>query len=209
MPRQTSPPPEALATPEYWDARYTVDPATFDWFKNPASLHPFLAKHLPPAPSNPSILHLGCGNSLLPEDLHKRGYTDQLSVDFSEVVIRDMKVKYEGFEGLRWEVMDVRDMHGVGDGVVGVAVDKGTLDAMLSGSLWDPPEEVRRNTKAYIDEVARVLKSGGLFLYITYRQPHFIKPIITREDVWPGFEIESIQEEGGMFEYFGFVMRKK
>lgn len=54
-----------------------------------------------------------------------------------------------------------------------------------------------------------MLKSGGLFLYITYRQPHFVKPIITREDVWPDFEVESIQEEGGMFEYFGFAMRKK
>jgi len=86
-----------------------------------------------------------------------------------------MKAKYKDFEGLRWEVMDVREMRGVGDGEFGVAIDKvyfcfpayclkgmmanegerrqGTLDAMISGSLWDPPEEVRRNTKAYIDEV--------------------------------------------------------
>ena len=34
-----------------------------------------------------------------------------------------------------------------------VAIDKGTLDAMISGSLWDPPEQVRRNTGLYIDEV--------------------------------------------------------
>ncbi|KAG0632988.1 S-adenosyl-L-methionine-dependent methyltransferase [Tuber brumale] len=209
MPRQTSPPLEALATPEYWNARYTTDSTPFDWFKNPTSIHPFLTKHLPSPTPNLSILHLGCGNSLLPEDLHRRGYKDQTNIDFSEVVIRDMKAKCEGLEGLRWEVMDVREMHGVGDGEVDVAIDKGTLDAMLSGSLWDPPEDVRRNTKAYVDEVARVLKSGGLFLYITYRQPHFVKPIISREDVWLGFEIESIQEEGGMFEYFGFVMRKK
>ncbi|CAZ79236.1 unnamed protein product [Tuber melanosporum] len=209
MPRRASPPLEALATPEYWNTRYATDSTPFDWFKNPTSIHPFLTKHLPPPTSNPSILHLGCGNSLLPEDLHRRGYEDQTGLDFSEVVIRDMKAKYEGFEGLRWEVMDVREMRGVGDGAVDVAIDKGTLDAMLSGSLWDPPEEVRRNTKAYVDEVARVLKGGGLFLYITYRQPHFVKPIIGREDVWPSFEIESIQEEGGMFEYFGFVMRKK
>lgn len=124
MPRRTSPPPEALATPEYWDTRYTADPTPFDWFRNPTSIHPFLTKHLPPPTSNPSILHLGCGNSLLPEDLHKRNYKDQTSIDFSEVVIRDMKAKYEGFEGLRWEVMDVREMRGVGDGEFGVAIDK-------------------------------------------------------------------------------------
>jgi len=34
---------------------------------------------------------------------------------------------------------------------------QGTLDAMISGSLWDPPEEVRRNTKAYIDEVSPLM----------------------------------------------------
>lgn len=54
----------------------------------------------------------------------------------------------------------------------------------------------------------RVLKPGGTFLYITYRQPHFIKPIITRDMVWPDFKIETLQAEGGMFEYFGFVMTK-
>lgn len=53
-----------------------------------------------------------------------------------------------------------------------------------------------------------MLKPGGTFLYITYRQPHFIKPIITRDKVWPDFQIESLQAEGGMFEYFGFVMTK-
>lgn len=53
------------------------------------------------------------------------------------------------------------------------------------------------------------MKKGGVFLYITYRQPHFIKPIVTRENIWPGFEIENLQAEKGMFEYFGFVMRKK
>ena len=36
---------------------------------------------------------------------------------------------------------------------IDVAIDKGTLDAMISGSLWDPPDVVRTNTKKYIDEV--------------------------------------------------------
>ena len=48
--------------------------------------------------------------------------------------------------------MDVRKM-AFEDETFDVAIDKGTLDTMISGSLWDPPEEVRRCTREYIDEV--------------------------------------------------------
>lgn len=30
---------------------------------------------------------------------------------------------------------------------------KGTLDAMLHGSLWDPEDDVKENAGAYVDEV--------------------------------------------------------
>jgi hypothetical protein len=33
-------------------------------------------------------------------------------------------------------------------------------------------------------KVQRVLKDDGVFLYVTYRQPHFIKPILNREVEW-------------------------
>jgi len=54
-----------------------------------------------------------------------------------------------------------------------------------------------------------VLKPGGLFLYITYRQPHFVKPAIEREGKWK-LEVEKLEDAdgGGGFEYFGYVMRK-
>ncbi|KAL0640025.1 hypothetical protein Q9L58_000853 [Maublancomyces gigas] len=80
---------------------------------------------------------------------------------------------------------------------------------MLSGSLWDLEDHVKENTTKYINEVVRILKPGGTFLYITYRQPHFIKPIIARDKIWSSLEIQSLQNEGGMFEYFGFVMKKR
>lgn len=55
--------------------------------------------------------------------------------------------------GIQWEVGDVRDMSGFADNSIDIAFDKGTLDAMIYGSLWDPPEEVLNNTARYIDEV--------------------------------------------------------
>lgn len=79
-----------------------------------------------------------------------------------------------------------------------------------AGSLWDPPADVRANISAYLDCVARVLKPGGLFVYITWRQPHFIRPLLQREGVWTA-EVETLADEpggGGMLEYFGWVVRK-
>lgn len=88
-----------------------------------------------------------------------------------------------------------------------IAIDKATLDAMLYGSLWDPIPEVRENVGGYVDEVARLLRPGGKWLYVTWRQPHFILPLVQREGVWV-VEREVIAEGAGMFEYYGFVMRK-
>lgn len=141
-------------------------------------------------------------------DLHDIGYSKQSNVDFSTVVIEAMRIKYAGLN-TTWQVMDVRNLS-FSDASVDTAIDKGTLDAFLHGSLWDPPDDVRDNVGRYVDEVARVLKPGGMWLYITYRQPHFLKPLLSREGVWDlSVEIlEDSESGGGGFEYFGFVMRK-
>lgn len=59
-------------------------------------------------------------------------------------------------------------------------------------------------------QVARVLKKEGQWLYITYRQPHFLKPLLTREDIWD-LKVDVLEElgGGGGFEYFGFIMKKR
>ncbi|TKA79859.1 hypothetical protein B0A49_01567 [Cryomyces minteri] len=200
---------EELAHPAYWDTRYSgddPDAATYDWLRTFSKIAPFFAKHLPPASSIPRILQLGCGNSTLSYDLYSQSYHDQTNVDFSPIVIDAMRAKHPE---MKWVVMDVRKL-AFEDGSYDVAIDKATLDAMLYGSLWDPPDEVKANIKAYVDEIARVLRPGGKWLYITWRQPHFIKPLLQRPDVWT-LEVETLADEpggGGMLEYFGFVMTK-
>jgi SAM-dependent methyltransferase len=143
----------------------------------------------------------------LTADLHRLGYTHQTSVDFSQVVIDAMKSKYAQLD-TQWILMDVRELD-LRDASVDIAVDKGTLDAFVHGSLWDPPDDVRPNVAKYVDEVARVLKPGGLWLYVTYRQPHFMKPLLTREKMW-GLSVEILEDPDGAggFDYFGFVMER-
>lgn len=141
-------------------------------------------------------------------DLHDVGYTKQTSIDFSSVVIDAMKHKYVALN-TTWQVMDVRSLEFLNSSI-DIAIDKGTLDAFLHGSLWEPPDDVRESVGKYVDEVARVLKKGGMWLYITYRQPHFLKPLLIREEVWDlSVEVLEDPDGGGGFEYFGFVMRKK
>lgn len=58
---------EELAHPEYWDQRYSnpeSEEDTFEWFKSYEKLQSFFSKHLPPTHAEPSIIHLGNGNSV-------------------------------------------------------------------------------------------------------------------------------------------------
>ncbi|KAF2102820.1 S-adenosyl-L-methionine-dependent methyltransferase [Rhizodiscina lignyota] len=195
---------DELAFASYWDKRYETgdhldDQPTHEWFRGFDSLKPWLSKHLfdaRPAERDPVIIHLGCGDSTIPHDLHVLGYSRQICVDFSAVVIQQMRERYADDSGIEWKCADVRALPEPA-GSVDVAFDKGTLDAMIFGSPWDPPETVMR-----------ILKDDGIFLYVTYRQPHFVRPLLNRHDQWD-VVVETLSDGDGSFEYYAFVLRKK
>ncbi|KAK6441300.1 hypothetical protein LTR95_002467 [Oleoguttula sp. CCFEE 5521] len=203
---------KALATPEYWNSRYeksASDQPTHEWFRSFEALKPFLEPHLYvpfPAENNPRIVHLGSGDSTVPADLGKRGYVNQLCVDFSQIVVDLMSKRHECISGISWQWADVRDLSDVVSESVDVAFDKGTLDAFIHGSPWDPPDEVKESTGRYMQAVHRVLKSDGVFLYITFRQPHFIKPLLNAADLWK-MQMETLGGESS-FDYFAFILKK-
>ncbi|KAJ7353394.1 hypothetical protein DFH08DRAFT_923025 [Mycena albidolilacea] len=186
---------EELSRADYWDERYRGDDskdATFEWFKSFSNLESLFRNAFPSLRARSlvsSILDAATAYKL-PIDLHDQGYTNQVCVDFSSVVIEDMAARFKDKGGISWKVEDVRQMSSIPDNDVDVAVDKGTLDAMLWGSLWDPPDEVKDNTRRYIDE------------------PHFIKPFLIREALWD-LQVLELKEEAGVFEYFAFVIVKK
>ncbi|KAL8688062.1 MAG: hypothetical protein Q9218_005931 [Villophora microphyllina] len=180
-------PLKELGFPEYWDKRYgDLSEGGHEWFRTFEKLHPFLERQLPDPRIGARIIHLGCGDSTLPADLLNLNHTNQLSVDFSEVVIEQMRSKHPDLE---WRVED------------------GTLDAMLYGSQWDPPDEVQENVRQYVDEVTRILKPTGKWIYITFRQPHFVKPQLLREGSWD-LAVERLEDGPGTFEYFTYIMTK-
>jgi EEF1A lysine methyltransferase 4 len=136
-------------------------------------------------------------------------------------------------EGIEWKQMDVRGMEDLLPHSIDVAFDKGTLDAMIYGSGWDPPDEVRENTGRYMREVSssylsigaillrevkfdspthdqlfRVLKPNATFINVTYRQPHFVKPLLNAESTDWDISVDILGGADGSFEYYGFIMTK-
>ncbi|RMD41793.1 hypothetical protein DV735_g3301, partial [Chaetothyriales sp. CBS 134920] len=204
-----------LAYAEYWDERYGQvgpDEQVHEWFRSFDDLGPFFDRHLFQVRSpetNPKILHLGSGDSKIPEELSRKGYKDQVCVDFSPVVVKAMSGRHKDIGGITWEHADVRQMDHIPSESVDVAFDKGTLDAMISGSPWDPPPEVLDNTGRYIREVFRTLKSDdGAFIYVTYRQPHFIRPLLNCQGTKWDIKLETLASSENSFEYYGFVLKK-
>lgn len=143
----------------------------------------------------------------IPAELASLGYNHQLCIDFSTVVVDMMTKRHSKIPGIQWKVADVRDLDMLSDQSINVALDKGTLDAMIHGSGWNPPDEVKDNTTRYMREVYRILKEDGIFLYITFRQAQFIRPLLNPDGLWH-MTMHVLQSEEGTFPYYGYVIRK-
>jgi hypothetical protein len=74
-----------------------------------------------------------------------------------------MRARHAQEKGIEWRWADVRDMKEIPSDSVDVAFDKGTLDAMIHGSPWSPPDQVLSDTSRYMREVGRVLY---IFLFL-------------------------------------------
>ncbi|KAI0924235.1 hypothetical protein AcW1_006406 [Taiwanofungus camphoratus] len=151
------------------------------------------------------ILMLGCGNSKLSEEMYDDGCKNIVNTDYSGILIEKMRQRHEHARPqMEWHEMDIRDLTFDSE-TFDVAIDKGTMDAMMTakGDVWDPPEEVVQNCDREIDEVLRVLrKPGGVFIYLTFGQPHFRRRYLTR----PGTTLE-IRQLGEAFHYYLYILR--
>jgi len=108
------------------------------------------------------VLVIGCGNSQLSEEMREDGFGNVTSVDFSHVVIEQMRSKYPNAE---YEVMDVTKKNSFSDNSFDVIVCKGTMDAILcgTGSLY--------NIYNTMVECSRVLGDHGALVIVTYGAP--------------------------------------
>ena len=163
----------------FWNERYVKDPSPMEWYQRWYSLCPKLTEdgNLKPAQT---VLHVGCGNSRLCEDMYRDGYQRQTNIDFSHVVIAQQRERYVGsraMPGVEWHEMDCRDMgrgeRALGDHKFHVVIDKACLDVLMCGD--DAVEGIHK----YLTDVSRVLKSGGTFVCVSHGEPASRLPIFT------------------------------
>ena len=147
---------------DYWDQRYeSTSGDLYDWLHSFESLRPIFEKYLKPTDK---IINLGCGNSSLPGDMLQAGYQSQIGVDYSKIVIKQMKERYKVFDKLRFEVEDVTNLS-YSDGTFDVAIDKGTIDTILCN------ESGFTKCALMLSEATRVLVNDGLYIAISYGDP--------------------------------------
>jgi len=165
----------------YWDERYTQQKATtFDWLESWDDIKEIAEKHAidgiyskdGAVSSNAEntktalkVLNLGCGNSILCEDMYDEGYQQIWNMDISSVCIQQMgdRNKKQRPE-MKWEVMDVRELKYPSE-MFDLVVDKSTIDALLCGNF------AYLNVAIMLKECQRVLKTGGYYMAISYGVP--------------------------------------
>jgi len=133
------------------------------------------------------------------------GYRNIVNIDYSRILIQQMQTRHsQRRPEMQWREMDTRDLR-FDDMSFDVAIDKGTMDAMMTtkGDVWNPPQQVIDDCNKEVDETLRVLRKGGVFIYLTFGQPHFRRRYLQRD----GTTLE-IKELGEAFHYYLYILRK-
>eukprot|EP00747_Dinoflagellata_sp_TGD_P200877 gnl/TRDRNA2_/TRDRNA2_74320_c0_seq1.p1 gnl/TRDRNA2_/TRDRNA2_74320_c0~~gnl/TRDRNA2_/TRDRNA2_74320_c0_seq1.p1 ORF type:complete len:288 (+),score=36.57 gnl/TRDRNA2_/TRDRNA2_74320_c0_seq1:119-865(+) len=149
---------------EYWNFRYTNEPDPFEWLRGFKDLQPII-DDLTGGDKETSVLNVGCGNSLLPEDMYDHGYHNIVNLDASAVVIEQMRARNTDRRAdMQWLVGDALENR-LANNSFGLVVDKSVLDTFACKT------DSRTAIKAFINENMRVLKDDGAYLCISFGKP--------------------------------------
>ena len=174
----------------YWEERYDEqNGTTFDWLEDYESIKPIIEEL--GIKKECRILNVGCGNSEFSEKMFDEGYTHNYNIDICENVINFMRTRNKDKNGLHFEVMDVCEMK-YKDEMFDLIVDKSTIDALLCG------DHSFMIVAKMLKEISRVLKTGGVYLIISYGQPESRMIHLERDHLAFDIQIYTIkrQEEG-------------
>lgn len=149
-----------------WSKTHAEAEEGFEWYGEWSDISPLVnlsreAQGL--KRSQAECLVVGCGNSSLSKDMYDEGYRQVTSIDFSSVVIEDMKATYEDPQacpGLRFILMDMLAMPDAWAQRFHMVVDKGALDALFA----EDTEEMREKARGMLVEITRVLAKGGMYM---------------------------------------------
>ncbi|GAB2291234.1 hypothetical protein Dimus_025490 [Dionaea muscipula] len=197
------PPATALAylDPTYWDERFSRE-EHYEWFKGYSHFRHLILHHINP---NSSVLELGCGNSHLSQEMYRDGITDITCTDLSPVAVHNMRNTILS-KGIKVMVADMLDLP-FGTETFDVVIEKGSMDVLFvdSGDPWNPRPEAVSKVMSMLQGVHRVLKPEGIFISISFSQPHFRRPLFEAPELTWSMEYETF---GDGFHYFFYTLKK-
>ncbi|KAF3435628.1 hypothetical protein FNV43_RR22719 [Rhamnella rubrinervis] len=193
----------AYLDPHYWDERFSKE-EHYEWLKDYSRFRHLIQAHINP---NSSVLELGCGNSQLSEDLYKDGITKITCTDLSAVAVQNMQKRLlsKGLKEIKVQEADMLDLPFSNESF-DVVIEKGAMDALFVDSdPWNPKPSTVIKVMKMLKGVHRVLKPDGIFISISFGQPHhrshlYDAPEFTWSVKWNTF--------GDEFHYFFYILRK-
>lgn len=180
-------------TRAYWDKRFASE-TRYEWLAGYDSIADLISQYIG---RSARVLLLGNGSSRLPLDMAAAGYARVVATDYSVPAVRNGRAAAAAAGAtVRWAVADMLALaaapgeRGAGaddadvdsDAPVRFApasfdavVDKAAMDAILAdgGDCWAPTSRLLDAARDVMDGVARVLRPGGVFLQLSFSQPHF------------------------------------
>ncbi|XP_010243291.1 PREDICTED: endothelin-converting enzyme 2 isoform X1 [Nelumbo nucifera] len=194
----------AYLDPQYWDQRFSSE-EHYEWFKDYSHFRHLIQEHMNP---KSSVLEIGCGNSHLSEELYKDGITEITCIDLSAVAVEKMQKRLlsKGYIDIKVLEADMLDLP-FGNSCFDVVIEKGTMDVLFvdSGDPWNPRPTTVSKVLAMLEGVHRVLKPDGVFISISFGQPHFRRPLFESPEFTWSIEWKTF---GDGFHYFFYILRK-
>ena len=168
---------EQFRTKDYWDRFFQERGCeAFEWYGSYADMAHLVAQHAPNKQAN--ILVIGCGNSEFSHHLYDAGYTNIRNVDYSEVVIDEMKKKNANNRrpGMHWDVGDMTDMSAdYMNNQFSLVIDKGALDALMSVDS----EDARSKANKMFCEINRITADeGGKYLCVSLVESFILRGLL-------------------------------
>jgi spermidine synthase len=151
---------------EYWNGFFRErNGRAFEWYGEWSDLAPLHGLLRPSA----RVLVVGAGNSELSRKIWDVTH-DVANVDISPVVVDEMRARHARLAGMRWTTGDVRDLAaaGVAPAAADMVADKGMLDALCA----DDGAASTADAARMLDEVARALAPGGVYVLVSLLQTH-------------------------------------
>eukprot|EP01031_Cornospumella_fuschlensis_P028507 gene28507-34415_t len=161
-----------FTTKEYWDKFFQErNKEAFEWYGNFSDVLPPL---LPNIKKTDRLLVIGCGNSNFSSQLYDLGFHNIINLDFSEVVITEMREKNGERPLMQWQVGDMTDLSAYANQSFDAVLDKGALDALFSANS----PALRHQAEKMFAEIARVLSEQGKYICITLAESYIYNTLM-------------------------------